>query len=104
MKEIFQRKLFWAMLVILLLAVFIYPPFMVLQIDLDYSRNHQVRVYREWAWIFKLPGYYEMLFGNPHPSLGELDLKMLLAESIIAVLLSIGVCLIPFSRGRKKKD
>jgi len=101
MKEIFQRKLFLVILVILLLAVFIYPPFILPNTGLFFQKYPD---YREWAWIFPTPWPYVMPFGNPHPYPGKLDFKMLLAESIIAILLSIGVCLIPFGKRGKKKD
>jgi hypothetical protein len=77
MKEIFQRKLFWAILVIFLLAVFVYPPFILTVSDITA---------RKWGWIFSPP---QLVYSM------QLDLKMLLAESIIAILLSIGICLIP---------
>jgi hypothetical protein len=101
MKEIFQSKLFWGIFVILLLAVFVYPPFTVPQTELIFRKYPD---YREWAWIFSLPWPYEMVFGNPYPLTGRLDFRMLIAESIIAILISIGVCLIPFGKKGKKKD
>jgi hypothetical protein len=79
MKEIFSGKTFWAILVILLLAVFLYPP------------CFKGIWGRQWDWIFNW--HYETL-----------DLKMILAESIIAILVSIGICLIPFHKRDKKKD
>ena len=75
MKEIFQRKTFWALLIILLLAVFVYPPF------LHRYRNGSVS-HRSWEWFAE--------------GMGEVDLKMLLVGAIIAILLTIGIFLIPF--------
>lgn len=91
MKEIFQRRAFWAILVILLLAVFIYPPF------IQIIRPEGVIAERSWGWIFSSPKSHIRF-------LMELDFKMIIAESIIAILVSIGVCLIPFGKGGKKKD
>lgn len=60
---------------ILLLAVFVYPPFI----------EKRGRYYeRSWDWFFS--------------SGSEVDLKMLLVEAIIVILLSIGICLIPFKK------
>jgi len=70
MKEIFQRKAFWVTLVILFLAIFVYPPFFY----------H----YRYWDWIFN---------GS-----AQLDLKMIFAESIMAILVTIGIFMIPFKK------
>jgi len=90
MKDIFQRKTFCIILVIFLLAVFIYPPFMQIA-------PQEVVVGRSWGWIFSPPKLDLNFFM-------ELDLKMLLAESIIAILLSIGVCLIPFGKRGAKRN
>jgi hypothetical protein len=86
MKEIFQRKLFWAILVILLLAVFVYPPFMF-RVG---SQEGSAIMKRTWGWIVSPPQVGNMLM--------EVDLKTLLVESIIAILLTIAVCLIPFRK------
>lgn len=109
MKEIFQRKVFWAILVILLLAVFIYPPFMVPSAE-EIALHYPVR---KWAWIFGNPPPYKRdtsmsdLFDeiiHPRPIMNKLDFEMILAESMIAILISIGTCLIPFKKGNKKRD
>ena len=75
MKEIFQRKTFWGILVILLLAVFVYPPFV----------GH--REYRRWGWVFS----YDYMYM-------EIDIKTLFIEAIMAFLLTIGIFLIPFRK------
>lgn len=93
MKEIFQRKAFWVILVILLLAVFVYPPWL----EKEFSRGHLVYVHRYWDLIFIDRTWNSDMFTSI-----ELDLKMILAESIIAILLAIGICLIPFHKGKKK--
>jgi hypothetical protein len=77
MKETCQRKTFWVILVILLLAVFIYPPFI---------RKYRNAVERDWGFVFSPPAGM------------EIDLKILLDEAVIATLLTIGICLIPFRR------
>jgi hypothetical protein len=82
MREIFSKKTFWAILVILLLAVFVYPPSLTHQ---TYDNTY----YRGW----------ELFFLSNRP----VDLKMLLVEIIIAISLAIGICLIPFHEGNKKK-
>ena len=92
MKEIFQRKAFWVILVILLLAVFVYPPWL----EKEFIRGHLLYVHRYWDLIFIDRTW------NSYNSI-ELDLKMILAESIIAILLAIGICLIPFHKGNKKR-
>jgi hypothetical protein len=76
-KDIFQRKVFWVTLLILLLAVFVYLPFM--------ESRRGFGSYRFWGWFFLSSG-------------AEVDLKMLLVETIIAILLTIGICLIPFGK------
>jgi hypothetical protein len=80
MKEMFRRKVFWMILVTLLLAVFIYPPFSFKEL-----RTGAVGL-REWQLIFLPPEYK------------EIEMRMLLAEAIIAFLLTIGICLIPFRK------
>ena len=74
MKDIFKRKTFWTLLIILLLAVFVYPPF----IEGRYGSER-----RSWGWFFL-------------SDMGVVDLKMLLVEAIIATLLSVGICSITF--------
>jgi len=92
MKEIFQGKTFWVILVILLFAVFVYPPF----ISKVSTREGSFNVGYRWYWIFSPPKFASMIM--------ELDFKMIIAESIIATLVTIGICLIPFSKASKKKD
>jgi hypothetical protein len=93
MKEIFSRKTFWAILVILLLAVFVYPPWL----EKEFIRGYLLFVHRYWDLIF-----IDRTWNSSMKSI-ELDLKMILAESIIAILLAIGICLIPFNKGNKKR-
>ena len=95
-KEIFQRKAFWMILVILLLAVFVYPPFIAKAPIGGYGQGGEVVIKRTWEWIFLSPNYSGLIM--------EIDFKTIVAESIIAILLSIGICLIPFSKASKKKD
>jgi len=77
----FQRKSFGFILVILLYAVCIYPPFVLMTED-------GIIVGRKWNWIFTLlPTPYEV---------PEIDLVLLLVEMIIAFSLALGVCLILF--------
>jgi hypothetical protein len=89
MKDIFRGKAFWGILVILLLAVFVFPPWIV---QPRYGNS-----YRVWDWIFANLEHENRLWI-------ELDFKMIFAESIIAILVTIGICLIPFSNSSKKKD
>ena len=77
MKEVIQRKAFWALLIVLLLAVFVYPPFA--------HKGRYGMVDRDWGWFFS--------FGS-----GEVDFKMLLVEAVIAILLSIWICSISFKK------
>jgi ABC-type spermidine/putrescine transport system permease subunit I len=86
MKEIFQSKAFWLILAILLLAAFVYSPFMMK------SQYTGFVVLREWGWFFSPPKYMEV------------DLKTLLVEAIIAILLATGICSIPFGKKDKKKE
>ena len=91
MKDIFQRKTFWAMLIILLLAVFVYPPFIAKAPTGVYGQGGgEVVINRTWGWIFSSPNYSGLIM--------EIDFKTILAESIIAILLSIGIFLIPFRK------
>jgi hypothetical protein len=73
MKEIFQRRVFWMILIILLLTVFVYPPFSAKE------SSTGVVLEREWGWIFSPPKLQR---------LGELDidLRILFVESVIAIL------------------
>ena len=86
MKEILAGKQFWVILVILLLVVFIYPPFLARVSTAD----HNVALDRSWGCFFSPPKYSGLIM--------ELDFKMILGESIIAFLLAIGFCLIPFKK------
>jgi hypothetical protein len=88
MKEIFKGKTFWVILVILLLAVFVYPPFLARVSTVE----HNVTLDRSWGWFFSPPKYSGLVM--------ELDFKMIVGESIIAFLLAIGICLIPFDKTR----
>ena len=81
MKEIIQRKLFWAILIILLLAVFVYPPCVA-------TIRGGVVTRREWGWDWVFSRSFMM----------EIDIKLLLVEAIIAFLLTIGFFLIPFRK------
>ena len=97
MKEIFQRRAFWMVLVILLLAVFIYTPFIAKAPTGGYGQGGgEIIINRTWEWIFSSPKYSGLIM--------EIDFKTILAESIIAILITIGICLIPFSKASKKKD
>jgi hypothetical protein len=102
MREIFQRRTFWVILVILLLAVFIYPPWIkTTKFKASDGTVSDFSVWRDWDWLFSNTRW-GWNWPEPRPTYIEsieLDLKMMLAESIIAILLTIGVCLIPFSRG-----
>jgi hypothetical protein len=78
----FQRKSFGFILVILLYAACVYPPFVLMT-------EGGVIVGRKWNWIFTLlPTPYEV---------PEIDLVMLFVEVIIAFLLALGVSLILFA-------
>lgn len=90
MKEIFQRKIFWMILIILLLVVFAYPPF-IAKVPSPNIGKGEVIIGRSWGWIFSPPKYAGMFIMEP-------DLKMLLAETVIATLLTIGICLVPFKK------
>ena len=81
-KRIFtQRKSFGFILVILVYAACVYPPFVLMT-------EGGVVVGRKWDWIFTLlPTPYEV---------PEIDWVMLLVEVIIAFLLALGVSLILF--------
>jgi len=79
-KGIFRRKAFWFILVILLFAACVYPPFLLMT-------EGGITVGRKWDWIFTLPTPYEV---------PEIDLPMLFVEGLIALLLAIGISLILF--------
>jgi len=79
-------------LIILLLGVFVYPPF-IAKAPTD---GGEVILNRTWEWIFSSPENSGLLM--------EIDSKTIVAESIIAILVTIGICLIPFSKASKKKD
>ena len=76
MKGIFKRKGFLFVLIILLYAVCVYPPFLLMT-------EAGITVGRRWDWIFTL-------LPTPH-EVPEIDLVMLLIEAIIAVLLALGI-------------
>jgi len=77
----FQRKWFGFILIILLYAACVYPPFVLMT-------EGGVIVGRKWNWIFTLlPTPYEV---------PEIDWVMLFLEVIIAFLLALGVSLILF--------
>ncbi len=81
MREIFKRNSFWFILFILLSAVCVYPPFrLVTEVG--------VTVERKWQCIFT---------ALPVPDeVPEVDLRMLLVEATIAVLLAVGISLVLF--------
>ena len=82
MREIFQRKSFWYILVILLFAACVYPPFLLMT-------ERGITAERKWDCILTtLPTPYEV---------PEIDLEMLLVEVIIAIPLAIGISLISCS-------
>ena len=80
MREIFQRKSFGFILVILLYVAFVYPPFLLMT-------EGGVTVERKWDWIFAM-------FPTPY-EVPKIDLAMLFFEAITAILLAIGISLIP---------
>jgi len=76
---LFQRRLFWFILVILLFAACIYPPFRVM-------RGGGIIGERKWDCIFTtLPTPYEV---------PEIDLAMLSVEATAAIPLAMGICLV----------
>ena len=82
MREIFRRKSFWFILVILLVATCIYPPFRLMT-------EAGITAERKWEFILTtLPTLYEV---------PEIDLEMLLVEVIMAIPLAIGISLILYS-------
>jgi hypothetical protein len=81
-RETFQRKSFWFILVILLFAVCLYPPFLLVT-------EGGTTAGRKWDCIFTtLPTPYEV---------PEIDLEMLLVEAIIAIPLAMGISLISYT-------
>jgi len=80
-REIFQRKLFGFVFVILLFVACVYPPFHLMT-------ESGITVGLKWDWIFRL---------LPTPSeVPEIDLEMLFVEAIAAFLCALGVSLILF--------
>jgi len=78
-REIFQRKSFWFVLVMLLFAACVYPPFRLMT-------ETGITAERKWDCIFTtLPTPYEV---------PEIDLEMLLVEAIMAILSAIGISLV----------
>ena len=76
---LFQRTSFWFILVILLFAACVYPPFRVM-------REDGIIGEREWDCIFTtLPTPYEV---------PEIDLAMLSVEATAAIPLAMGISLI----------
>ena len=79
MKGIFKRKGFLFVLIILLYAVCVYPPFLLMT-------EAGITVGRKWDWIFTL---------LPTPSeVPKIDLVILFIEVLIAVLLALGISLV----------
>ena len=79
MKDIFGRKGFLLILVILLYTACVYPPFLLIT-------EAGITVGRKWGWVFaQLPTPSEV---------PEIDLVMLFIEAIIAVLLALGISLV----------
>jgi hypothetical protein len=81
-KEIFQRKSFWFIFIILLFAACVYPPFRLIT-------DTGITTEPKWDFILTaLPTLYEV---------PEIDLEMLLIEAIIAVPLALAISLIFYS-------
>ena len=81
MRDIFQRNSFWFILFILLFAVCVYPPFRLMT-------EAGITVERKWECILTaFPTPYEV---------PEIDLRMLLVEAILAILLALGISLVLF--------
>ena len=81
MRKIFQRNSFWFILFILLSAICVYPPFRLVT-------EAGITVERKWECIFTaLPAPDEV---------PEIDLRMLLVEAIIAILLALWIPLVFF--------
>jgi hypothetical protein len=78
-REIFQRKSFWFILVTLLFGACVYPPFRLMT-------EAGLTAEPKWDFILTtLPTPYEV---------PEIDLEMLLVEAIIAILSAIGISLV----------
>ena len=76
---LFQKKSFWFILVILLFAACVYPPFRVMRVGGIIGE-------RKWDCIFTtLPTPYEV---------PEIDLAMLSVEATAAIPLALGISLI----------
>jgi len=81
LREIFQRKAFGFIFVILLFVVCVYPPFRLMT-------ESGITIGLKWDWIFRL---------LPTPSeVPEIDLEVLSVEAIAAFLCALGVSLILF--------
>jgi hypothetical protein len=81
-REIFQRKSFWFILVILLFGACVYPPFRLMT-------EAGLTTEPKWDFILTtLPTPYEV---------PKVDLGMLLIEAIIAIPLAIAISLIFYS-------
>jgi hypothetical protein len=81
-REIFQRKSFWFILVTLLFGACVYPPFRLMT-------EAGLTAEPKWDFILTtLPTPYEV---------PEIDLEMLLIEAIIAIPLAIAISLIFYS-------
>jgi len=80
-REIFQRKAFGFILVILLFVACVYPPFHLVT-------ESGMTMGLKWNWIFRL---------LPTPSeVPEIDLEVLFVEAIAAFLCTLGLSLILF--------
>jgi glycerol-3-phosphate acyltransferase PlsY len=81
-KEIFQGKSFWFILIILLFGACVYPPFRLIT---------EVGITTEPKWEFILTAL-PTLYVVP-----EIDLEMLLVEVIMAIPLAIAISLVFYS-------
>ena len=82
MREIFQRKSFWFILVTLLFGACAYPPFRLMT-------EAGLTAKPKWDFVLTtLPTPYEV---------PEIDLEMLLIEAIIAIPLAIAISLVFYS-------
>jgi len=73
MKEIYQRKDFWFVLVILLLLIFIFPPNIIIN---DYGNVYE----RKWEFVLDIKK-------------SVIDIKLLFVEMSIAILAVFGIFL-----------